>query len=206
MRPIVDVWPDQTPQISEWEAQREPDTRRCRTSSSAWISAAVKGFRCLASATLGVLRRIFPPPARSFQAFPFLLAIASISQALQSIGQSPKRMLPFRNALAGKPSSARSAGPPGENLPPARAVLRFKARECVVCHRWLSSLNRAMARLWRDFWRSWRSWRDWRDFWNMLERMRPQLTYPRSKNGLLELMLTGIAYTCPTPSPSRPSC
>ena len=46
----------------------------------------------------------------------------------------------------------------------------------------------------------------WRAFWNMLERMRPQLTYPRSKNGLLELMLTGIAYTCPTPSPSRPSC
>lgn len=25
------------------EAQREPETRRCRTSSSAWISAAVKG-------------------------------------------------------------------------------------------------------------------------------------------------------------------
>ena len=35
---------------------------------------------------------------------------------------------------------------------------------------------------------------------------RQQLTYPRSKNGLLELMLTGIAYACPTPSPSRPSC
>ena len=69
-----------------------------------------------------------------------------------------------------------------------------------------------MARLWRDYGaigaimaRLARLWRDWRDFWNMLERMRPQLTYPRSKTGLWELMLTGIAYTCPTPSPSRPS-
>lgn len=26
--------------------------------------------------------------------------------------------------------------PPGENLPPARAVLRFKACECVFCHGW----------------------------------------------------------------------
>ena len=67
-----------------------------------------------------------------------------------------------------------------------------------------------MARLWRDYGAIGaimaRLARLWRDFWNMLERMRPQLIYPRSKNGLLELMLTGIAYTCPTPSPSRPSC